>query len=193
MSPLLPTEADCVRLRLEQAAQAVRAYETVVPRLVRAAVASGREERDEAVGYQLAVVIQRRELDETYVGIRIVGPVSTTDYAVILAEVPGTDPEGWFIDAMPHRPAEPGEIVWSNLIDLGGRSSAPESPAGCRHWSRRQGFQQRRSQTADPRTGQLSVGRFCGGDRRSGTKPPGLPAACQGARIIAPVRNSTRH
>jgi len=46
------------------------------------------------------------------------GYTSVADHAVILADVPGTDVDSWFIDTMPHRPSEPGEIVWSTLIDL---------------------------------------------------------------------------
>jgi hypothetical protein len=115
---LLPTEQDHRRLALEEADRRSRAYEDVVPRLVRLAADSGEEERDEAAGYTIGVLIERRELDEVYVGLRIVGRVSVTDHAAILARVQGTDIDSWFIDTMPHRPSEPGEIVWSTLIDL---------------------------------------------------------------------------
>lgn len=115
---LHPTEQDRRRLALEEADRRSRAYREVVPRLVRLAADSGEEERDEAAGYTIGVLIERRELDEVYVGLRIVGPVSVTDHVVILARVPGTEIDSWFIDTMPLRPSEPGEIVWSTLIDL---------------------------------------------------------------------------
>jgi len=40
------------------------AYQDVVPRLVRLAARSGEEERDEAAGYTIGVVIESRDLDE---------------------------------------------------------------------------------------------------------------------------------
>lgn len=118
MERLLPTEQDRRRLALEDADRRSRAYEDVVPHLVRLAARSGEEEQDEAAGYMIGVMVERRELDEVYVGLRIIGPVSVADHVVILARVPGTDIDSWFIDTMPHRPSEPGEIVWSTLIDL---------------------------------------------------------------------------
>jgi hypothetical protein len=56
---------------------------------VRLAARSGEEERDEAAGYTIGVVIESRELDRGDVGLRIVGPVSVTDHAVILARGAG--------------------------------------------------------------------------------------------------------
>jgi hypothetical protein len=60
----------------------------------------------------------RADYDEVYVGIRIVGPVRENITAVILAAVPAVaDPAGWFLDVMPGRSADQGELVWSNLLD----------------------------------------------------------------------------
>ncbi|HUP69147.1 MAG TPA: hypothetical protein VM142_04955 [Acidimicrobiales bacterium] len=88
-----------------------------MPRLVRDAIRTGTEACDEVAGYSLAILIERRDFGAIYVGLRITGRLKVSDYSVILAEVPGTDRDGWFIDRMPHRAEEPGEIVWSNVMD----------------------------------------------------------------------------
>jgi len=116
--PLLPAELDRRRLLLEEAEARVRALETGIPRLVAAALrAAGSEQRASLGGFAIGVYIERRGMDEIYVGVRIDGPVRTHDYAVILDEVPGTDPAGWQLDRMPHRGAHPGELVWSTIMD----------------------------------------------------------------------------
>lgn len=114
---LLPDELDRKRLALEDADARARAYEEVVPRLVRDAIRSGTEARDEVAGYGLAILVERRDFGAIYIGLRIRGPLTVSDYTVILAEVPGADRDGWFIDRMPHRTDDPGEIVWSNVMD----------------------------------------------------------------------------
>jgi hypothetical protein len=49
---------------------------------------------------------------------RIAGPVRENNTAVILAAVPAVaDPAGWFLDVMPGRSADQGELIWSNLLD----------------------------------------------------------------------------
>ena len=96
----------------------MRALETGMPRLVAAALrAAGSEPRAPLAGFAIGVYSEPHGMDEIYVGIRIDGPVRTHDYAVILGEVPGTDPAGWQIDRMPHRDVYPGELVWSTIID----------------------------------------------------------------------------
>lgn len=114
---LLPIESDRKRLVLEAAAARSRAFRVTMYALVRAAVAEEAEQYDQVEGFGIGLLIQRRDPTEVYVGVRIRGPVSTKDHAVILSLVPGTDPAGWFIDAMPHREDYPGEVVWSNVMD----------------------------------------------------------------------------
>jgi hypothetical protein len=116
--PLLPTERDRRRLLLEAAAARSHAFRAAIHALVRAAVAvEGEEQYGEVDGFRIGLLIQQRDPTEVYVGVRIRGPVSTKDHAVILSLVPGTEPSGWFIDSMPHREDHPGEIVWSNTMD----------------------------------------------------------------------------
>jgi len=117
IAKLLPTADDEDRIRLEQAAAAVDEIRAVVRDLVVASARSGAEQADEAGGCAIAVLVRRTE-HEVYVGIRIAGPVRENITAVILAAVPAVaDPAGWFLDVMPGRPAAPGELVWSNLLN----------------------------------------------------------------------------
>jgi hypothetical protein len=51
-------------------------------------------------------------------GVKRCGPVQPAITAVILDSVPAVaDRDGWFLDSMPDRADEPGELVWSNLLD----------------------------------------------------------------------------
>jgi hypothetical protein len=118
VAALLPGEDDRDRIVLEQAVVLEREVRTVVRELVLAAARSSSEHSDEAGGCSIAVRVRRTEPDEVYVGIKIVGPVQPTITAVILDSVPAVaDREGWFLDTMPDRADEPGELVWSNLLD----------------------------------------------------------------------------
>jgi hypothetical protein len=116
--PLLPNALDRNRLVAEQATARVAAFEMHIPALVQQALqAPGTEQQRDIGGFALGVYVERQGLDAVYIAIRIRGPIDARQYAVILAEVPGTDPQGWHIDAMPHRATQPGEIVWSNVMD----------------------------------------------------------------------------
>jgi hypothetical protein len=116
--PLLPGELDRKRLAAELATAQVAAFELTVPSLVQRALrAPGTEQQCDVGGFALGVYVERQGLDAVYIAIRIRGPIDARQYAVILAEVPGTDLQSWHIDAMPHRETQPGEIVWSNVID----------------------------------------------------------------------------
>ena len=116
--PLLPGELDRKRLAAEQATARVAAFELYVPSLVKLALqAPGTEQQRDIGGFALGVYVERQGLDAVYIAIRIRGPIDARQYAVILAEVPGTDLQSWQIDAMPHRDVQPGEIVWSNVMD----------------------------------------------------------------------------
>lgn len=118
ITPLLPNVDDRERLELEHQFKAVNELVEVVPGLVMAAARSGVESSDEAGGCRIGVLVRRTELDEVYVGIRIVGPVQMNVTAVILGAVPAVaDPDGWFIDSIPGRTQDPGEVIWSNILD----------------------------------------------------------------------------
>lgn len=116
--PLLPTTADEQRLALERQIRVVDELRLVVPELVLAAARSGLEKTDEAGGCSLGVFVRRSGAEEIYVGIRIVGQVQEDVTAVILSLVPAVaDKEGWFLDSMPGRGSNRGELVWSNILD----------------------------------------------------------------------------
>jgi hypothetical protein len=115
---LLPGELDRKRLAAEQATARVAAFELHVPSLVQEALqAPGTEKQRDIGGFALGVYVERQGLDAIYIAIRIRGPIDARQYAVILAEVPGTDLQCWQIHALPHRDVRPGEIVWSNVMD----------------------------------------------------------------------------
>jgi hypothetical protein len=114
---LLPGAFDDARLRLEDAERSVLRMEASIRSLVTHALLTGREQREDLVGYTLAVLVRADEGHETYVGIRIIGHVTIADQAAILDAVPGCDRDSWYPDVMPHRDIEAGEVIWSNLMD----------------------------------------------------------------------------
>ena len=116
--PLLPSRDDKDRLALETAVRIVDDVRPTVLGLVLGSARSGAEVTDEAGGCELGVLVQRSELGEVYIGIRIVGPARPETHAIVLDAVPAVaDRSGWFIDSMPGRATRPGEIVWSNVLD----------------------------------------------------------------------------
>lgn len=118
---LLPTQADRDRLVLEDALAVVDDLRDEVAALTRESASSGREARGEAAGCELGILLLRSEIGEIYVAIRVVArtpqDVNTT-YGIILDALRDiVDPAGWFIDTMPNRPSDPGEVIWSNVVD----------------------------------------------------------------------------
>jgi hypothetical protein len=69
-------------------------------------------------GAALGIQILADEGHETYVAIRIIGSVPRDIAAIILALVPGCEPDAWMSDyAMPERSVAPEEQIWSNIMD----------------------------------------------------------------------------
>lgn len=117
VTPLLPTGSDMQRLELERQTRVVDELLDVVPELVLAAARSGVELMDEAGGCRLGILARRTELDEVYVGVRVVGPVQENVIAVILSAVPAVaDPDR-------HARASPGLQPW-------GRANSERNPEG---------------------------------------------------------------
>jgi hypothetical protein len=118
VSRLLPDCWDKDRLLLEEQFSKVDELQGVVQQLVHDSYLSGAEENDEAGGCELAVEVEKRDLD-IYVGIRIVGSARYEVTAVILKAVPGVlDDDDWQLDTrMPRREPRPGEQVWSTFLD----------------------------------------------------------------------------
>lgn len=119
--PLLPTENDYDRIKLEDSLRVVDDLRAELKDLTVAAAKSGREERGEAAGCELGMLIRPAGVDEVYVCVRIVSrtPDGVFDvHALVLDSVPAVaDREGWFMDPMPDRDPIVGEIGWSNMVD----------------------------------------------------------------------------
>ncbi len=115
---LLPGEDDRRRYRLEAATRLVRRLETVVPDLVRASLCDGREHVAALDSFVVGIQVRAEHGDETYVAVRITGPVPDTLATVVLDIVPGCDRTGWYPEAtLPDRSLLPNEQAWSNLMD----------------------------------------------------------------------------
>jgi hypothetical protein len=124
---LLPVEDDRLRLSLEAALVDVDDIDETVRRLtLEAARTPGVEQRDTAGGYSIGIQVLESDTGMIYVGVRIVGPISNGGHAVILNAVPCVEKDMWGVDDMPDRDVSPGEVVWSNLIDLEALQSLPD-------------------------------------------------------------------
>lgn len=115
---LLPTEEDHHRYRAEAAERLRRQLVSTVHRLCRACLLNEGEQTGTVGGAAISIDVRKNDDHETYVGIRVVGPVPMEVTAVILHNVPGCDPRQWDVDvSMPERPSLPAEVVWLNLMD----------------------------------------------------------------------------
>lgn len=114
---MLPNVKDRKRLFAEGKTAAAQEYRSVIPELVREAITTRQEQQADVSGYSVSVTVGGDPADSAYIGIAIVGSVESADHAVILKQVPGTDPSAWFVDRMPHRDAKAGEVVWSNFLE----------------------------------------------------------------------------
>jgi hypothetical protein len=118
---LLPTHDDYDRIALEDSYHLLSDVRNEMASLVRQAAATGVEARGEAGGCQLGVLIRKGDLGEIYVAVRIViRTIGTANqvWANVLDAVPAiADRDGWFIESMPDRESEMGEICWSNVFD----------------------------------------------------------------------------
>lgn len=117
---LLPTELDAKRLRAEDALRIIDDLRAEMSDLTRESAATGREATGEGAGCELGVLVRRTEIGEVYAAVRVVAPTprGSDVHALILDAMPAVaDRDGWFLDRMPERDAQAGELVWSNVID----------------------------------------------------------------------------
>ncbi len=102
----------------EGAVRLIREVDATVRRLVRASLFDGHEHTAQVAKTSLSVLVRADSGHETYVALRILGPVPKNLLIVILDLVPGCDRNAWFPElTMPHRALNPGEQVWSTLMD----------------------------------------------------------------------------
>ncbi len=106
----LPSDADQDRFAAEGAVRLIRELDATVRRLVRASLLDGHEHTAQVTKAALGVLVRADSGHETYIALRILGPVPKNLLIVILDLVPGCDRNAWFPElAMPHRALEPGE------------------------------------------------------------------------------------
>ncbi len=103
---------------VEGAVRLIREVDATVRRLVRASLLDGQEHTAQVAKAALCALVQAESGHETYVALRILGPVPKNLLIVILDLMPGCDRNAWFPElTMPHRALEPGEQVWSTLMN----------------------------------------------------------------------------
>ncbi|MCL2585561.1 MAG: hypothetical protein FWE35_24240, partial [Streptosporangiales bacterium] len=115
---LLPQQEDRARWVAEAVTRAERQLQVTVHALVRLSLLDGREHAEMLDGAALGIQVLADEGHETYIAIRIIGPVPQDLVAPVLNLVPGCDPDAWMLDyRMPERFAASDEQVWSNIMD----------------------------------------------------------------------------
>jgi hypothetical protein len=115
---LLPGPDDHDRYALEAATRFALRLNTLVIDLVRGSLRDGHEHAANLAGFRLGIQVRADDGHETYVAIRITGPIPQNLTSTILERVPGCDPLGWFPEYnLPERHVLPAEQVWSNLMD----------------------------------------------------------------------------
>ncbi|WP_327588193.1 hypothetical protein OHA25_15110 [Nonomuraea sp. NBC_00507] len=86
--------------------------------LVRASLNDGHEHVIEFDTFTLGILVRADQGHGTYAAVHITGSVPPNLTAVVLRNMPGCDPDGWFLEmALPTRTLLPGEQVWSTVMD----------------------------------------------------------------------------
>lgn len=115
---LLPDDTDMARYLAEAGARFERTLAAAVRALCRASLLDGSEHTATVGGAVLGIQIRANQGHETYVAVRIIGPVPPALAVVVLDLVPGCDLDGWFPEySLPQRPLDQAEQAWSNLMD----------------------------------------------------------------------------
>lgn len=115
---LLPEPDDYRRYELESLTRLVRRIEVMVRGLTLKSIQDGVEHAASFDGFVVGVLVRAAEGHETYVAVRILGPVPTQLTAVVLRQVPGCAVDGWYPEfELPHRGLRSNEQAWSNLMD----------------------------------------------------------------------------
>lgn len=115
---LRPNGDDYDRYRAEEAIRFIRRLEATLIDLARASLLNGQEHDGHVAGARIGVLVRADDGHETYIAIRITGPVPHDLTTLVLDCVPGCDRTTWYPEAtMPTRLAEPREEIWSNIMD----------------------------------------------------------------------------
>ena len=116
--PLLPGPDDRDRYLIEAGARLARRLNAVLRQLVAGSLRDSHEHAADFPGFRLGVIVRAEDGHETYVAIRISGSVPQGSTALILARVPGCEPDAWFPEyTLPERELLPAEQAWSNIMD----------------------------------------------------------------------------
>lgn len=115
---LRPNGDDYDRYRVEAAIRFIRSLEVTLIDLTRASLLDGHEHDGQVAGARVGVLVRADDGHETYIAIRITGPVPRDLTTLVLDCVPGCERTTWYPEAaMPTRLTEPREEVWSNIMD----------------------------------------------------------------------------
>ncbi|MGP3955733.1 hypothetical protein ACTWPT_07015 [Nonomuraea sp. 3N208] len=114
----LPDRLDLVRYQAEAGIRFRSTLVNAIFSLVRASLNDGHEHVIEFDTFTLGVLVRADQGHETYAAVHITGSVPPNLTAVVLRNMPGCDPDGWFLEmTLPTRTLLPGEQVWSTVMD----------------------------------------------------------------------------
>lgn len=115
---LLPTRDDHIRYRAEAGVRFIRRLRDTLISLTRATLRDGREHAADFDTFTLGLQVRADDGHETYLAVRITGTVPPNLTTIVLRNVPGCDPEGWYPEyALPERELLPAEQAWSSIMD----------------------------------------------------------------------------
>jgi hypothetical protein len=118
VAALLPTDDDQERYRAEGTVRFARRLGATIHDLLRRSLCDGREYTAGLAGFTLGIQVRADHGHETYVAVRVAGPVPSNLTITILELVPGCDPTQWdYAESMPDRALHPGEVAYLNLMD----------------------------------------------------------------------------
>jgi hypothetical protein len=115
---LLPGTDDVKRYRLEAGTRMLRLLTQMVRELTVATLCDGHEHSAELGTFVLGIQVRADNGYATYVAVRITGSAPDNIVQLILARVPGCDPQTWAFEIeLPDRMLIGNEQVWSTLMD----------------------------------------------------------------------------
>jgi hypothetical protein len=118
VAQFLPGTDDVKRYRLEAGARLLRLLTRMVRDLTVATLRDGREHSAELGTFVLGIQVRADDGYATYVAVRITGSAPDNIVQLILARVPGCDPQTWAFEIeLPDRILIGNEQVWSTLMN----------------------------------------------------------------------------
>lgn len=116
--PLLPSEWDWNRLKVELAIAWRREMKRTVIRLIATSMKSGDVAAAEFRNHRITVLVQAKDGHAAYLALAADGVLDPEMFALLLDCVPGVSPEDWQPEpsSIAEMNPKPGEIIWSTLF-----------------------------------------------------------------------------